>query len=101
MDVLEKCIASIIWVERTNELGTILAGTFHPDDGGQELSTLMMEGIHSSKTSFLMTATQRHITEDNIFQTGSCFRLHVKVTVINYTLSFHASNASNCAYMQE
>jgi hypothetical protein len=66
----EKRIASIIRVERTGELGTILAVTSDRSKMGRSaiLVTLMMEAILSSKTSVLTSATWCNIQDEGILQ---------------------------------
>jgi hypothetical protein len=75
-DVSEECITSIIRVTRTGELGTMLTVTSNQSmlrrnsssdvSSLQILVTLMMEAIHSSKTSVLTRATWHNIPEDSI-----------------------------------
>jgi hypothetical protein len=57
-DVLEESIASIFMVEKSAD-----AGSPFPD-----FSTLEIEEIHSSETSFKPGSTQHHIPEDDILQ---------------------------------
>jgi hypothetical protein len=72
-DVSEGCIATIIWVTRIGELGTTLA-TSNREVCCEEfpspliLVTLMMEAIHSSKTSVRTGATWCNFPEDGIVQ---------------------------------
>jgi hypothetical protein len=66
-DVSEEVIASITRVKRISELGTMLAVTSNRSTLRSSIVisliifNLMMEAIHSSKTSVLTTAKQYHI----------------------------------------
>jgi hypothetical protein len=74
-DVSEECVASILMVERSSELGTlavtnrsvsycyVVFSTFI-------LSTLKMEATHSSETAVLTRPARRPISEDGIFHTS-------------------------------
>jgi hypothetical protein len=65
-DFSEERIASIIIAKRISELGTALAVTsdFTANvPSSLILIALMIEVIHSSETSILTRATQRHIPE--------------------------------------
>jgi hypothetical protein len=66
--VSEERIASIIWVERINDLGTTLtvlvaANVVH---SSLILSTLMMDVISSFEMPVLIIPTRRHILKDSI-----------------------------------
>jgi hypothetical protein len=61
-EVSEKHIASIIRVERINELGV----TANVIPSSLILVTLRMEAILSSETSVLTRVTRRNIPEDGI-----------------------------------
>jgi hypothetical protein len=72
-DVSEECSASIIRVTGLDELGTTLAScllliTAAIVPSSLLLVTLMIEALHSSKTSIFTRAIWRNIPEDGIFK---------------------------------
>jgi hypothetical protein len=68
-DVSEEHEVSIFKVERLSELGTLAVTSRLASS--LILSTLEMEGVHSSETSVLTRATRRHFPEDGILDTYS------------------------------
>jgi hypothetical protein len=72
-------IASIIRVQGIGELGTMLAVTINRSRLQLLLTAnvnLMMDMIHSSETSVLMTVTWHHIPEDSILHSHCCENLN-------------------------
>jgi hypothetical protein len=77
-DVSEESIASIIWITRIGELGTMLAVTSNSSvlrllvtvnvPSSPILITVKTETIRSSETSVLARAKWRNIPEDDILQ---------------------------------
>jgi hypothetical protein len=58
------CCKSRLWAERIASIIMLVTTNFVPCS--LISSTVMMEAIHSSKTSVLTRATRRHIPEDGI-----------------------------------
>jgi hypothetical protein len=87
IDVSEECIASIIRVERINELGKHLGATLlefrqtlvRADVvlSSLILSTLMVDAVISSETPVLTRATRRHIPEDGDLHSLPCSRIPI------------------------
>jgi hypothetical protein len=99
-DVSEGRISSIIRVEKTSGADCSFAECFScyltaiVFPSLLILSTLMMEAIHSSKSSVLTRATRHHIPEDGILHVKNVRRMHesgVQALKYRFLLQFESS----------
>jgi hypothetical protein len=85
-DVLEQCITSMIRVTiKARNISSVLwlLVTVKVVPDSPILVTLMMEVIHTSKTTILTRVTQHNIPEDNILHSHYCenFKSYTKIHV--------------------